>query len=347
MPAFKLARAVLTWHQQHGRHDLPWQQPRTPYRVWVSEIMLQQTQVRTAINYFEAFVAMFPDLLALAQAPSEQVMQQWAGLGYYSRARNLHKSAQICATQYGAQLPTRFEDLICLPGIGRSTAGAILSQAHGLPFAILDGNVKRVLTRFHCVEGSLNSSATSKQLWQLAEIHLPKKDLANYSQAMMDLGATVCTSRNPNCKACPLAKQCQAYQANRVDDFPNKSVRKAIPKRNVYVLLMINKNNEILLEQRPNHGIWGGLFSLPEANDLQQAKTIISQHIIRPKTEQFLNSFNHQFSHFQLCIKPIVWQNCVAKHQIKDNTSLRWVSRQQLAKIGLPAPIKTLLLDLP
>lgn len=347
MPDINLARAALKWHQQHGRHDLPWQHPRTPYRVWVSEIMLQQTQARTVINYFDAFVAKFPTLQSLAQASSEQVMQHWAGLGYYSRARNLHKAAQICVAKHQANLPIKFEELLQLPGIGRSTAGAILSQAFGLPYAILDGNVKRVLARFHCVQGSLNSSATMKQLWQLAESHLPKKDCANYTQAMMDLGSSVCTIRKPKCPECPLNKHCQAFQTNCTDQFPIKVAKKIIPTREIYALLLINKNKEILLELRPNHGIWGGLFSLPEASDLCQAKGFATQFISRPKTEKLLKSFVHQFSHFKLKIQPVVWPNCIAKQQISDNNQFRWVARQQLTELGLPAPIKTLLQDLP
>jgi A/G-specific adenine glycosylase len=347
MPEFNFARAVLKWHQQHGRHDLPWQHPRTPYRVWVSEIMLQQTQVRTVINYFEAFVTKFPTLQALAHAPSEQVMQHWAGLGYYSRARNLHKAAQICVAKHQANLPIKFEELLQLPGIGRSTAGAILSQAHGLCFAILDANVKRVLARVHCVQGTINSTNTSKQLWHLAESHLPKKDCANYTQAIMDLGASVCTIRKPKCSECPLNRHCQAFQSNRIAQFPIKSVTKIIPKREIYALLLINKNNEILLELRPNHGIWGGLYSLPEASDLSQAKALAAHFINRPKAEKLLASFTHQFSHFKLKIKPVAWQNCIANQQIRDNNQFRWVARQQLAELGLPAPIKTLLQDLP
>lgn len=347
MPAFNFAGVLLKWHKQHGRHDLPWQQPRTPYRVWVSEIMLQQTQASTVVSYFETFMAKFPTLETLALASQEQVMQQWAGLGYYSRARNLHKTAQLCVSQHASQLPNNFESLLLLPGIGRSTAGAILSQAHGLPFAILDGNVKRVLARFHAIDGLLNSSATSKQLWQFAETHLPKDNLANYTQAMMDLGATVCTNRKPQCSTCPLMQNCLAFQSNRVEQFPNKAASKTIPIREIYALVMINTDNEILLEKRPNSGIWGGLFSLPESADISQAKSLAERFIEQPKAEYLLEPFTHQFSHFKLNIRPITWQNCAKKQQIRDNDQFRWVDRQQLAQFGLPAPIKKLLQDLP
>jgi A/G-specific adenine glycosylase len=346
MIEFNFAKSLLAWHKNHGRHDLPWQQPRSAYRVWVSEIMLQQTQVSTVINYFTAFMLKFPTLSDLALAPSEQVMQLWAGLGYYSRARNLHKSAQICLTQFAGELPYSFAELLALPGIGRSTAGAILSQAHGLPFAILDGNVKRVLTRFHAISGDTNTSAVQSQLWQFAESHLPQTKLADYTQALMDLGATLCTRSNPDCMRCPLATHCQALQSNCVANYPSKKVRKTVPKRETCALIMISENNEILLEQRPNHGIWGGLFSLPEASNSEQALAFVKQFIKRPKTADTLNPFTHQFSHFQLTIKPSVWHNCARKTQIRDNNQYQWIAREQLSKIGLPAPIKKLLQDL-
>lgn len=347
MPAFNFAGVVLKWHKQHGRHDLPWQQPRTPYRVWISEIMLQQTQASTVVSYFETFMAKFPTLETLAQASQEQVMQQWAGLGYYSRARNLHKTAQLCVSQHASRLPNNFAALLLLPGIGRSTAGAILSQAHGLPFAILDGNVKRVLARFHAIDGLLNSTSTTKQLWLFAEAHLPKNNLANYTQAMMDLGATVCTNRKPQCSACPLMQNCLAFQTNRVEQLPNKAASKTIPRREIYALVIINTDNEILLEKRPNSGIWGGLYSLPESGDISQAKSLATRFIDQPKSEYLLEPFTHQFSHFKLNIRPIAWQNCAKKLQIRDNDQFRWVARQQLAQLGLPTPIKKLLQDLP
>jgi A/G-specific adenine glycosylase len=346
MTGFNFASSLLNWHQNHGRHDLPWQHPRTPYQVWVSEIMLQQTQVNTVITYFNAFMHRFPTLGDLANAHSAQVMQLWAGLGYYSRARNLHKSAQICLTQFGAQLPATYIELLTLPGIGRSTAGAILSQAHGLPYAILDGNVKRVLTRFHAISGDVNAGAVQTQLWQLAESHLPATNLADYTQALMDLGATLCTRSKPDCARCPLADHCQALQSNNVANFPSKKVRKKIPKRETYALILLSENNEILLEQRPNHGIWGGLFSLPEASDVLQAQIITKQFILRSEKYAQLTTITHQFSHFQLAIQPLIWRNCACKAQIRDNNRYQWVVREQLSHIGLPAPIKKLLQDL-
>ncbi len=285
MAAFNVAANLLKWHKKHGRHDLPWQHPRTPYRVWLSEIMLQQTQVSTVIGYFDAFVREFPTLESLARAPSEQVMQLWAGLGYYSRARNLHQSARICLNEHGGELPTSFEGLMALPGIGRSTAGAILSQAHGQAYAIMDGNAKRVLTRFHAVSGDVSSASVLKQLWQLAESHLPSSRLADYTQALMDLGATLCTRSRPDCLNCPLARQCQAFQHNAVARYPNKKPGKTIPKRETYALILLSKDNEILLEQRPDTGIWGGLFSLPEQSGMQDAGQFARQHVQRTASQ--------------------------------------------------------------
>jgi A/G-specific adenine glycosylase len=346
MAKFNFAQALLKWHTQFGRHDLPWQLPRTPYRVWVSEIMLQQTQVATVINYFENFLEVFPTLKDLAKAPSKKVMQHWAGLGYYTRARNLHKSAQICLENYNAELPLHYDQLIALPGIGRSTAGAILSQAHGKAFAILDGNVKRVLIRFHAINGDTNSSLVIKQLWQLSESHLPKNNLANYTQAIMDLGASICTRSKPRCSECPIKQHCQAFQSNCVEQFPNKKITKQIPKRELYALIILNARNEILLEQRPSKGIWGGLFSLPEASDSALGHELASQFITLNQVTA-LSSFKHVFSHFQLTIHPLMWQNSTPKLQIRDNNQYQWVNRNQLTQIGLPAPIKKLLQGLP
>ncbi len=346
MAEFIFAKRLLAWHQQHGRHDLPWQHPRSDYQVWVSEIMLQQTQVSTVISYFNAFMQTFPTLGDLARAPSEKVMQLWAGLGYYSRARNLHKSAQICLAQFDAELPKTYAGLIALPGIGRSTAGAILSQALGLPFAILDGNVKRILTRFHAIAGDSNTNAVQSQLWQLAESHLPTTKLADYTQALMDLGATLCTRSKPNCARCPLATHCQALLSNSVTNFPSKKAHKLIPKRETFALIMLSENNEILLEKRPNHGIWGGLFSLPEASDALQAQILAKQFILRTEKYAQLTTISHQFSHFQLAIQPIVWRKCARKVHIMDNDRYQWIAHQQLSQIGLPAPIKKLLQDL-
>jgi A/G-specific adenine glycosylase len=305
--------------------------------------MLQQTQVSTVIGYYEAFVREFPTLESLARAPNERVMHLWAGLGYYSRARNLHKSAQICLTDNGGELPGSFDGLMALPGIGRSTAGAILSQAHGAPYAIMDGNVKRVLARFHAVAGDTNAAPVQKRLWQLAESHLPKNHLADYTQAIMDLGATVCVRSGPACGQCPLATQCQAYLTRTVADFPNRKPGKSVPMRETFALILLSKDNRILLERRPDSGIWGGLHSLPEASDEQGASAFAGQYAKRSGGATALPPIRHVFSHFQLSIRPLLWRGCTPKAQISDNGALQWIGRDQLSQTGLPAPIKKLL----
>lgn len=342
------AARLLAWHRKHGRHDLPWQHPRTPYRVWLSEIMLQQTQVQTVIPYFENFLKRFPDLPELAIAPADAVMNAWAGLGYYSRARNLHKAAQYCMAHHAGRLPDDFDGLLALPGIGRSTAGAILSQAHGSRHAIVDGNVKRVLTRHFAIAGDAGSSAVDKRLWQLAESLLPKTRMADYSQAIMDLGATVCTSRNPKCASCPLAGTCRSYATDTVLNFPGRKPAKSVPERETYVVLARCGTGAILLEQRPDHGIWGGLYSLPEAEDLVAA-TAIAQRLVTAKKPApvALPPFKHTFSHFRLNIRPLLQDGCTQKSHIGDNARMRWAMPDELSGLGLPAPIQKLLKRLP
>ncbi|WP_395772158.1 A/G-specific adenine glycosylase [Arenimonas sp.] len=348
MTVSNFAARLLAWHRKHGRHDLPWQHPRTPYRVWLSEIMLQQTQVQTVIPYFENFLRQFPHLPDLAAAPAEAVMKAWAGLGYYSRARNLHKAAQHCMAYHAGALPDDFDGLLALPGIGRSTAGAILSQAHGSRHAIVDGNVKRVLTRHFAITGDAGSSAVDKRLWQLAESLLPETHLADYSQAIMDLGATVCSSRNPKCTACPIAQDCQALAAGTVLNAPGRKPAKSVPERETYVVLARCRTGAILLEQRPDHGIWGGLYSLPEADDSGRAVAIAHRYITAKKPATVsLPAFKHLFSHFRLNIHPVLLDGCTAKSHIEDNDRMRWATPDDLSKLGLPAPIQKLLKRLP
>jgi A/G-specific adenine glycosylase len=341
------SEALLNWHGQYGRHDLPWQHPRSPYRVWVSEIMLQQTQVQTVIPYFNQFIARFPTLPDLAKASESAVMQSWAGLGYYSRARNLHKAAKVCMTLHDGELPHDFEALLALPGIGRTTAGAILSQAHGERFAIMDGNVKRVLTRFFAIEGDAASAHVGKQLWLVAESLLPETRLADYSQAVMDLGATVCTRSKPACTQCPLSLQCQARQSGTVLRFPGRKAIRKIPHREKHFLIMISAAGEILLERRPANGIWGGLYSLPEADDSESANRLARQFAKKFNGPEALLPMEHVFSHFRLSIRPLLFGNCTRKIQIADNDSKVWVPHAQLSEYGLPAPIKKLIGTLP
>ncbi|MGB1880849.1 MAG: A/G-specific adenine glycosylase, partial [Gammaproteobacteria bacterium] len=259
-----LAARVIAWFEQHGRRDLPWQHPRTPYRVWLSEIMLQQTQVQTVVPYFIAFTERFPSLPALAAADIDAVLHLWSGLGYYSRARNLHRAARLVVEQHDGELPDSVEALEALPGIGRSTAAAIVAQAWDRPAAILDGNVKRVLARYHAEPGWPGDSAVLRRLWTLAEAHLPTTRACDYTQAMMDLGATVCTRSRPACPACPLREDCSARASDSQTRYPGPRPRRTLPERQTTFLILIDDHNRLLLERRPPAGIWGGLWCFPE-----------------------------------------------------------------------------------
>ncbi len=338
------AKTLLTWFDKHGRHDLPWQHPRTPYRVWLSEIMLQQTQVATVIPYFENFLRRFPDLEALAKAELDDVVTLWAGLGYYTRARNLHRSARICTEIHGGKLPNSLDELIALPGIGRSTAAAILSQAHDQAFAILDGNVKRTLTRYFGIAGWPGSPAVEKQLWDLSENLLPEKRNADYTQAIMDFGATLCTRSKPGCTECPFNKSCIAYLENRVSELPQKKPGKKIPTRNTIMLVLVNDKNEVLLSRRPPKGVWSGMWSLPEVTEPDEAGTFLSECAQNADASRIaLPEFQHTFSHYHLMIKPLLWHGLHARHRIADKDSARWHPLAELASVGLPAPVKKLL----
>lgn len=281
------ADAVIDWHAAHGRHDLPWQSDPSPYRVWVSEIMLQQTRVGTVIPYFQRFMARFPDIESLARAEIDQVLHLWTGLGYYARARNLHKAARTIMREHGGRLPPTVEELERLSGIGRSTAGAIVCLGHGRPAPILDGNVKRVLARCFAVEGYPGTSKTGAELWALAERLLPENTAENqpggqssgergraaaYTQGMMDLGATLCARANPDCPRCPLRRRCLARQRGEIDRHPGKRAAKALPVRSVAMFILQNGDGRVLLEKRPPHGVWGSLYSLPQV-DLPQSQS--------------------------------------------------------------------------
>ena len=263
-PTDPFARALLAWFDQHGRHDLPWQTDPTPYRVWVSEVMLQQTRVPTVLRYFPGFMERFPDVAVLAEAPLDDVLHLWSGLGYYARARNLHRAASVVRDAHDGRMPDQREALEALPGIGRSTAGAILALAHGQRHAILDGNVKRVLARYHLVEGWPGRSAVLDRLWGLAESHTPRRRVAAYTQAIMDLGATVCTRSRPLCRACPLAESCGALSHGRTAELPSPRPKPTLPERTTAFLILRDSHGRVLLERRPPSGVWGGLWSFPE-----------------------------------------------------------------------------------
>ena len=338
---------LLRWFDRHGRKDLPWQSETSPgqrdaYRVWLSEVMLQQTQVATVLAYFERFVATLPTLPDLAAADEDTVLALWSGLGYYRRARFLHRSAQICVEKHGGELPRDFAALAALPGIGRSTAGAILAQAHGLRFPILDGNVKRVLTRYHGIDGDPATGAVEKQLWLHAEAHTPKRRVADYTQAIMDLGATVCVRSNPRCDACPLMSECVAFREGRTAQLPARKAGKSIPTRATIMLVLRDARQRILLERRGPQGVWSGLWSLPEATDADDAWRIAQRHA-RIDDALALAPFTHVFSHYRLNVEPLLFDQATARQEVADDAQLRWCSAGDLAALGLPAPVRKLL----
>jgi len=338
------APRLLRWFDVNGRHDLPWQHPRTPYRVWLSEIMLQQTQVKTVIPYFERFVTALPTLPALAAAPRDDVMALWSGLGYYARARNLQAAAQRCVELHDGELPRDIDALTALPGIGRSTAAAILSQAWGDRHAILDGNVKRVLTRFHGIDGYSGTPVVEKQLWTLAESHLPPARMADYTQAQMDLGATLCTRSDPACVLCPLQDDCVARRDGRIGELPTPKPGKAVPQKHACVLWLENARGEILLQRRPPSGIWAALWTLPQADDAAALQQWFEQqsHADFAAVES-LPAIDHAFSHYKLRLQPLRLRGIALRERVGDNDDLRWVGRGEFAALGIPAPIRKLL----
>jgi A/G-specific adenine glycosylase len=340
------APALLDWYDRHGRKQLPWQTPRTPYRVWLSEIMLQQTQVATVIGYFQRFVDALPDLPALAAAPLDQVLGLWSGLGYYSRARNLHKTAQRCVANHGGDLPPDFDALAALPGIGRSTAAAILAQAWGLRHAILDGNVKRVLSRYHGVGGWPGSTATARTLWQHAEDNTPATRVADYTQAIMDLGAIVCVRSRPRCGVCPVAADCVALRDNRTAELPARKPPKASPTRSTCLLILRDDAGRVLLQRRPATGVWAELWSLPEASDVDTAGRAAREVGARFETARALDAFVHVFSHYRLAVTPLL-ARAVPIDRVADRDDLRWCVADEFLQLGLPAPVRRLLQSLP
>ncbi|WP_101925846.1 MULTISPECIES: A/G-specific adenine glycosylase [Luteimonas] len=359
-PAPTYASRLLAWFDVHGRHDLPWQHPRTPYRVWLSEIMLQQTQVRVVIPYFERFVAALPDVRALANAPDDDVLALWSGLGYYARARNLHAAARRCVDLHDGDLPRDFEALLALPGIGRSTAGAILSQAWGDRFPILDGNVKRVLARRHVVDGWPALPKVERQLWAIADTLLPDDRMADYTQAQMDFGATLCTRFDPACLLCPVNTDCAAFAQGRVGELPSPKPSRVLPEREATVLLLEDRGGRVLLLRRPASGIWASLWSLPQAETHDAALDWLRLHQpglvddVDLDSPSRLDTIQHGFSHYRLQLHPLHWRGLAPRNGVRDNgdagldtaPTLRWVARDELASLGIPAPIRTLLQSL-
>ncbi|MCG2634977.1 MAG: A/G-specific adenine glycosylase [Gammaproteobacteria bacterium] len=337
-PGAAFSARLLTWYDQYGRQDLPWRQTTDPYRVWLSEIMLQQTQVQTVIPYYLEFLVRFPSIEALAGASQDQVLACWSGLGYYARARNLHGAAAQIVAEHGGQFPRTFDQVLALRGIGRSTAGAILSICFGQPQPILDGNVKRVLARYYGVTGWPGSPAVARELWRHAESTTPAERSGDYTQAIMDFGATLCGRRNPDCDRCPVADSCRAYIGGQVDQLPEPRPKKVRRLRQVRWLLLRDESGAILLEQRPQKGIWGGLWSPPELE---------SDRRLAGCSE--LQTLCHEFTHVTWVIKPLLveCQRASVAGLNPTDRLRRWVHPRGVGEIGLPAPVVRLLGELP
>jgi len=343
MPA-KFSTRILNWFVKHGRKDLPWQRDIDPYRVWVSEIMLQQTQVKTVIPYFERFLAAFPTVNDLAAAPQDEVLHLWTGLGYYARARNLHAAANKVAGQYGGAFPADLERLCELPGVGRSTAGAILSIAFGRRAAILDGNVKRVLSRYRGIGGWPGQAAVHRHLWQVAEEYTPRDRCAEYTQAIMDLGATLCKRSSPHCHACPLERDCVARACGTQSQYPGRNPKKPLPVRSTRFLMIRTPGGDVWLEKRPPTGIWGGLWCFPESGREQPPARLCRDRFgIEAQAVEAWPEFRHTFSHYHLDIEPVLVTARSAAMSVMEAERQLWYNVRQPPQIGLAAPIAGLL----
>ncbi|MEM9101169.1 MAG: A/G-specific adenine glycosylase [Pseudomonadota bacterium] len=344
MVKHNFSHTVLKWFDKHGRKSLPWQMNKTPYSVWVSEIMLQQTQVNTVIPYYHQFLERFPRVEDLANADEEDVLGLWSGLGYYSRARNLHKAAQKVVEEHSGKFPANLELLEALPGVGRSTAGAIMSLGLGRRAAILDGNVKRVLARHDGIEGWPGKSSVLKELWASSESKTPSKRFDDYNQAMMDLGAMVCTRSKPHCEHCPVKKTCYAFEHNAITNLPGKKPKKTLPHKNVIMLILHDKQARVALVKRPPTGIWASLWSLPEFESEQKLHSHLHaqyQSHFKPNQLETLSAVEHAFSHFKLTITPIKFPVQAAKLLMESN--MQWLSPSDWPSKGIPAPVLKML----
>jgi A/G-specific adenine glycosylase len=357
--AKQFATQVVTWYHHQGRKHLPWQQNKTPYSVWVSEIMLQQTQVATVIPYYQRFMASFPTIKDLANANEDNVLHHWTGLGYYARARNLHKAAQLIVNEHKGVFPKDITQVIALPGIGRSTAGAILSLSLNQHHPILDGNVKRVLARSYLIEGYNGLAKFDKALWLLSETLTPAIDTGFYTQAMMDLGATVCTRSKPTCEICPIKTSCLAMASSQQADFPQKKPKKKIPEKSTIMVIpriTTATSDSVLMEKRPPTGIWGGLWCFYEVSDKNEITSLLESLGLTTATElgyqQELTSFRHTFSHFHLYISPIIIDCTQIKtgarsqnnnQEVSEPTKQKWYDLRSEANVGLAASTKKLI----
>jgi A/G-specific adenine glycosylase len=341
--------AVIHWQKLHGRHALPWQKTQDAYRIWLSEIMLQQTQVSAVIPYYQRFLQRFPDVATLAAAPSEAVMAHWSGLGYYTRARNLHRCAQRIVQDYAGQFPADPVLLQELPGIGRSTAAAIAAFAYGTRAAILDGNVKRVFARVFGVDAYPGLRLVEEQLWRRAVALLPQNDIGSYTQGLMDLGATLCTRSKPQCSACPFQSRCVALATDRVSALPVRKPKKTVPEKHT-AMLVITDGDLVLLEQRPDSGIWGGLLSLPEIPHLLDEESAALEDMLGDVVRRFgvardyqrLQPFSHGFTHFKLHVAPYR-VDLVRRHAVVEQGGFVWLAASEIDTAPLPAPVKKLL----
>lgn len=337
------SKLLLDWFTLHGRKNLPWQLARTPYKVWISEIMLQQTQVQTVIPYFERFMQRFSNINELARAPEDEIFSLWSGLGYYSRARNLHQTAKIIVRHHQSNIPNDFKLLNQLPGIGPSTAAAILSQAFNQPAAILDGNVKRVLTRFFLIEGYPEQTRIKKKLWELAQACMPQENCADYTQAIMDLGATCCIAKKPYCPNCPLQNNCLAFKHEVQHLYPTKKIKKSVPTQSQQFLVLFNEQGHIYLEKRPPTGLWGGLWCLPSLNEEKCPLAFIRvNYDLTGDPPQKLLAFKHRFSHFHLEIKALSIKTQVLGTKVTEIRG-QWFTKEKLKSLGLAQPISKIL----
>lgn len=336
------ASRIVEWQRREGRHALPWQGTRDAYRIWLSEVMLQQTRVETVIPYYERFLARWPSVADLAAASVDEVLALWSGLGYYARGRNLHRAACEVRDRFAGEFPRRFDDLVALPGVGRSTAAAIAAFASGERRAILDGNVRRVLARHAGIDGDPSSTATLARLWESAESRLPQRDIERYTQGMMDLGAGVCLARNPRCLLCPVSDDCVARAESRIDELPRKRLRAQRPRRKVSMLVVLARG-EVLLEKRPPSGIWGGMWSLPEIDAAARpAAALESQWGIRAGAVRALEPFEHAFTHFTLEVTP--WRiEARGTRALAHDKAATWMSLDDLQGAALPSPVRRLL----
>jgi A/G-specific adenine glycosylase len=333
---------VIAWQQRHGRHDLPWQGTRDPYALWVAEIMLQQTQVATVIPYFERFLLRFPNVAALAAAPLDEVLRLWSGLGYYARARNLHRAAQAIARGRGGRFPKRFEEVMALPGVGRSTAAAVCVFAYGARQAILDGNVKRLLARCFGIAGYPGDARVADRLWRQAERLLPRRRVEAYTQGLMDLGTSVCTRVRPRCAACPLCASCVALKRGRIARLPAAGPRRPLPQKRT-VMLALTRAGEILLEKRPAAGIWGGLWCLPEIPPKTDHEAYCFERFgVHIASASPLPAIAHGFTHFKLDIRPLRLQvTASATHAAEPGVV--WLPLEDAHGAAIPAPVRRIL----